>query len=79
LKRLGTVQHLSGQGYMIVRGDTDACPGLNSIVLTKEARKVGKLVEVFGPVSRPYFSVEVFRGIKETEIRNLQNEKVYLR
>ncbi|VVB84859.1 Gar1/Naf1 RNA binding region [uncultured archaeon] len=80
MKRLGTVLHIINN-LLIVRADKTLEKGVsfqNSIVTTKGMKKIGKIKELFGPVNNPYYSINIFKNIPESEIRNLKNERVYL-
>ncbi len=80
MKRLGTVLH-SIDNLLIVRADKTFEKGVsfqNSIVTTKKMKKIGKIKELFGPVNNPYFSIKIFKELPESEIRKLENERVYL-
>lgn len=80
MKRLGTVLH-TVDNLLIIRADktfqTDALFA-NSMVITKSMKKLGKIKELFGPVKAPYISIKIFKEIKDVEIMNLRNERVYL-
>ncbi len=80
LKRLGTILH-NIDNLLIVRADKTfekSVPFQNSIVTTKKMKKIGKIKELFGPVNNPYFSIKIFKELPESEIRKLENERVYL-
>ena len=79
MKRLGTVLHVIHNGNLIV-----LCEGrmkgiwLNAVVLSEELMKLGKVVDIFGPVSRPYCSIKPFRGSK-SRIHKLKDKMVYIK
>ncbi len=80
MKRLGTVLH-NVDNLLIVRADKTFEKGVsfqNSIVMTKKMKKIGKIKELFGPVNNPYFSIKIFKELPESELRKLENERVYL-
>ena len=80
MKRLGTVLHAI-DNILIVRADKTLDLGSlnpNSMIVTKTLRKLGKVKELFGPEKNPYISVRLFKDIKEPELTNLKNERVYL-
>ncbi|HWR24653.1 MAG TPA: Gar1/Naf1 family protein [Methanosarcina sp.] len=86
MKRLGTVLHRSGVKNLIVIGDEiksenvlGNVPKLNSIVMDKALNRIGLIVSVFGPVTRPYFLVKGFKRIPDSEFRVLVSERVYIR
>ncbi|OYT62993.1 hypothetical protein B6V01_003100 [Methanosarcinales archaeon ex4572_44] len=79
MKRLGTVLHVIHNGILIVR-----CEGrmkgtwLNSVVLSEELIRLGRVVDIFGPVSRPYCSIKPFKGSKP-RIHKLKDRMVYIK
>jgi RNA-binding protein len=80
LKELGTVLHIL-DNKLIVRGERMKLKIkkiTNSVVMTREKRKVGKVYDVFGPVNAPYVGVKAFKDVKEEELRKLLNKKIYV-
>lgn len=78
MKGLGTVLHIVDH-KLIVRGERIKIERiLNSIVLTGEKRKIGKVYDVFGPVNRPYIGIKAFEGVKEKELKELANKKIFV-
>lgn len=55
MKRLGRVSHISQRGSVVVR--TDKTPPMGARVVDKQVQPVGVVVDVFGPVKRPYVAV----------------------
>jgi RNA-binding protein len=66
LKRLGTVLHLV-QKRLIVRGEPNesesSLPRVNSVVVDQKRSRVGRVFDLFGPVSQPYIIVRPNKGI----------------
>ncbi|MFP4654481.1 MAG: H/ACA ribonucleoprotein complex subunit GAR1 [Methanohalobium sp.] len=86
MKKLGIVSHLSKNHNIIVRMDelkpTDAfkkAPKINSVVLNKAVKPVGKINDIIGPVSRPYVVIKVSNKITNSELQNYVNERVYIK
>ncbi|WNY24496.1 hypothetical protein [Methanolapillus millepedarum] len=84
MKRLGTVTHLHGQSCFVVKYDViDSNASLygmlNSQVIDKSVRPIGKVVTVFGSEKQPYFLVRIYRELKTAQIKNLVKEKVYIK
>ena len=80
MKRLGEVLHIV-DNLLIIRADKALDHGTlreNSVVFTKKMRKIGRVRELFGPVSAPYISIKVSKEIATSELVNLKNERVYL-
>ena len=71
MKRLGTVLHISTPRGLIVRGDkpdlsesksVKKTPKLNSGVLNKSVKQIGKISGIIGPVDHPYIYVKLSKG-----------------
>lgn len=56
MKRVGEVVR-TAQGLAIVRCPEDTQPEIGTVVVDENLSKVGRVVDVFGPVSRPYVAV----------------------
>ncbi|HEY9247302.1 MAG TPA: Gar1/Naf1 family protein [Candidatus Methanoperedens sp.] len=80
MKRLGTIVHIIDH-LLIVRTDKTLEKNVlfqDSTVFTKKMKKIGRIYELFGPVNAPYFSIRILKGLPESEIRTMKNERVYL-
>jgi RNA-binding protein len=58
MRRVGTVSRVA-QGLAIARYEGDQPPEIGLEVLDEELSTVGRIVDVFGPVERPYVAVTV--------------------
>ncbi len=80
MKRLGVVLH-SIDKLLIIRADNidvdTLSPGLE--VFTKKMKNIGKIKEVFGPVTSPYISVSISNRINGYEIIHMKNQRVYIK
>jgi RNA-binding protein len=56
LKHIGTLKTISTTGNLIVKAKFT--PNLNDEVAEKTSKVIGKVVKVFGPVSKPYVAVK---------------------
>ncbi|WP_439026193.1 H/ACA ribonucleoprotein complex subunit GAR1 [Haloarchaeobius sp. DT45] len=56
MKRVGTVVR-SAQGLAIARTDDEDHPRMGETVIDESLDTVGRVVDVFGPVSRPYVAI----------------------
>ncbi len=56
MKRAGEVVRVA-QGLAIVRAEDDSVPDIGSPVIDEQLDEVGRIVDVFGPVERPYLAV----------------------
>lgn len=56
MKRIGEAVRIA-QGLIVVRSPDDGFPEVGTTVLSEDLEAVGEVVEIFGPVDRPYCSV----------------------
>ena len=75
---LGTVLHIMDKKLIVKGGKLKVKRVINSIAVTEDKRKIGKVYDVFGPVNRPYVGIKIFRGIKEAELKKLAHKKIYV-
>ena len=66
----------TAQGVAIVRCPDGDHPGIGAQVIDDRLERVGRIVDVFGPVERPYLAVTPARG---REIAPLVGRVVYVR
>ncbi len=55
--QVGTIKHQAKSGRLIVRLSKEVRPG--AFILDVDGRKLGRIVELIGPVKSPYASVAV--------------------
>jgi len=75
---LGTVLHVMDKKLIVKSGKLKVKKVINSIVVTEDKRKIGKVYDVFGPVNRPYVGIKIFGGMKEEELKKLAHKKLYV-
>lgn len=73
-KKLGKIRNISSSGNYIVQ--SKFAPKIGSIVIDKRTKEIGKIINVFGNVKKPYVSIRPFN--RKNSIKLLNNE-VYLR
>lgn len=56
MKRLGTVVR-TAQNLAIIRSPSDDHPRIGTAVVDEQLQTVGRVVDVFGPVDKPYVAV----------------------
>jgi RNA-binding protein len=61
MKRVGEVVRIA-QGLAIARCPTDDSPDIGTMVVDQNLDTVGRVVDVFGPVERPYLAVSPSTG-----------------
>lgn len=87
MKRLGTVLQMSIPRGLIVRGSKPEASGssksarklpkLNSAVLNKEIKQIGKISGIIGPVEHPYIYVKLSKDIDPKQKIHV-NDRVYV-
>ena len=87
MKRLGTVLHISIPRGLIVRGNkpessgsgksANKLPKLNSVVLNKEVKQIGKVSGIIGPVEHPYLYVKLSKDVDPKQQIHA-NDRVYV-
>lgn len=75
MNRVGEVVR-TAQGLAVVRVPDEAYPRIGSEVLDDSLSAVGRVVDVFGPVSRPYVAVAPDEGVLPA---TLLGKKLYAR
>lgn len=58
MNRLGKLLHISASRNLILRAE--ATPPLGVLVLTGDAKEIGRVSDVFGPKNAPYISVRSY-------------------
>lgn len=75
MQRVGTVSR-TAQNLAIVHCEDDSHPDIGTTVIDESLSQVGRVVDVFGPVERPYVAVATDRGVRLAE---LVGQKLYAR
>jgi RNA-binding protein len=75
MRRVGEVVR-TAQGLAVLRSPDDEYPDLGTEVVDQNLDAVGRVVDVFGPVDRPYVAVS---PAKDISLAGLLGEKVYAR
>ncbi len=68
MKRLGKVLHISNRGSIILRVEQTPPLGNKSIVMDKKAQEIGRIVDIFGPVSNPYVAIRPKRDFNPEKL-----------
>lgn len=74
MRRIGTVVRTAG-GVAVARSPDESHPGVGAMVVDDALATVGRVVDVMGPVSRPYLVVSPTDGPPA----DLLNERLYVR
>lgn len=61
MRRVGTVVRVA-QGLAVARSDGDDNPDIGATLVDESLDDVGRVVDVFGPVERPYLAVTPASG-----------------
>ena len=75
MRRLGTVSR-TAQGLAVIHCDAADPPDVGAEVVDESLSRVGRVVDVFGPVSAPYVAVATD---DRTDLVDLVGEKLYVR
>ncbi len=75
MKRVGEVVR-TAQGLAVLRSPDEGYPDLGTEVVDQNLDPIGRVVDVFGPVERPYVAVSPSDG---AAVAGLLGEKLYAR
>ena len=75
MERVGTVSR-TAQRLAIVRCDGRDHPAIGTPVIDERLSSAGRVVDVFGPVDRPYVAVSPGRSVR---LADLIGQKLYVR
>ncbi|MFC7080979.1 H/ACA ribonucleoprotein complex subunit GAR1 [Halorussus caseinilyticus] len=75
MQKLGDVVR-TAQGLAVVRCPDDEPPDVGTEAVNEQLNAVGRVVDVFGPVSRPYVAVSPDEGVA---LAPLLGSKLYAR
>ena len=67
MKRVGEVVR-TAQGLAVVRCPDENPPDIGAPLVDEDLAEVGRVVDVFGPVSRPYLAVTPDEGVAVTTL-----------
>ncbi|MFC7134210.1 MULTISPECIES: H/ACA ribonucleoprotein complex subunit GAR1 [Salinibaculum] len=63
MKRLGEAVR-TAQGVLVVRSPDETTPDIGTEVVDESLATVGRVVDVFGPVERPYLAVSLAQDVR---------------
>ena len=75
MRRVGEVSR-TAQGLAILRSPDESHPDVGTVVVDSDLGTVGRVVDVFGPIERPYVAVSPDDGVT---LPALLGEKLYAR
>ncbi|WP_311171002.1 H/ACA ribonucleoprotein complex subunit GAR1 [Halobellus ordinarius] len=75
MQRLGTVSRMA-QGLLVVRCDGPDHPDIGAEAVDESLSTVGRVVDVFGPVTRPFVAITPEANVREA---TLVGERLYAR
>lgn len=76
MKFLGNISHVSNSGRLIARSSQS--PPSEASVFNKNKKKIGKIVDVFGPAKEPYISIGIFKSINSESFKNHVGEDLFV-
>ncbi len=77
MRVLGRLVHVSRSGALIFRGRD--YPPLYAEVVTGDSRKLGRVVDIIGPASKPYFVVVPEGELDAGVLEDAKAGKVYVK
>lgn len=75
MDRVGTVVKIA-QGLLVVRSDSKTYPSLGTTVIDEHLDEAGTVVDVMGPVSRPFVIVS---PRPDSSVVSVLNQRLYTR
>ena len=75
MRRAGRVV-TKAQGVAVIRAEGERIPEIGDTVIDERLRKVGRVVDIFGPVDRPYLAISPETGVG---LDGLLSDVLYLR
>lgn len=75
MQRVGKVSR-TAQNLAIVRCADETHPDIGTAVVDESLSRVGRVVDVFGPVEQPYLAIATDRGVR---LPDLLGQKLYAR
>ena len=75
MQRAGSVEG-TAQGVVVLRCDDEVYPPIGEQVVDEELVRIGRIVDVFGPIERPYLAVSPNADI---QIPRLLGTRLYVR
>jgi len=75
MERAGNVTRTAGN-FAVVRSDDADHPGIGATLVDQQLDAVGRVVDVFGPVERPYLAVTPDSGV---HLAGLVGDTLYVR
>lgn len=76
MKFLGNISHVSNSRRLIARSSQSPPSGV--FVFNKNKKKIGKIVDIFGPTKEPYISIRVFKSINSENFKNRSGEDLFV-
>jgi RNA-binding protein len=75
MQRVGTVSH-TAQNLLVARCDDENHPDIGRDVVDESLSSVGRVVDVFGPVERPYVAITPSSSVSPA---SLVGQRLYAR
>lgn len=75
MQRAGSVERIA-QGLLVLRSAGEDVPSIGTPVVDENLDSIGRIVDVFGPVDRPFLSVSPDDGVHPPQ---LLNQPLYIR
>ncbi|MDI6819509.1 MAG: Gar1/Naf1 family protein [Candidatus Hodarchaeaceae archaeon] len=76
MRRLGKVMHVTKRGLVL---RVEGVPELGRAVYDGERRRVGSVLDVFGPIGSPYAMVRPAQGMSHEDLTALMDRELFTR
>jgi RNA-binding protein len=75
MRRLGKVLHLTPRGLVL---RVEQLPKLGQAAYDKGGERIGRVLDLFGPVAAPYAVIRPDRGLNLTKLNELIGRDIYM-
>lgn len=76
MKFLGNSLHIANSGKLIAKSSKTPISGY--VVFNENRKKIGKVINYFGPTKNPYVSIRLFKSVDYEEIKKNYGEKLFV-
>jgi len=76
MKFLGNISHISNSGKLIAR--SSQTPYSGAFIFNKDKKKIGKVMDVFGPAKNPFISIRLFKSFNLNDFEDSYGDELYV-
>ncbi len=73
MKKAGRLLHITPNGGV---GRFEVEPKMGQAIFDRNGKRIGNIIDVFGPVSHPYVRI---KGAKGVDLKNFVGKTIYIR